>query len=129
VIINDNDAETAWSFNLLHELCHIWLGATGVSGANAASPVEQFCNDVAGLFFLPPNERQELLTLRGYQFDDLTDSINDLAVRSQVSRSMIAYTMLREGVIERGLWAQLSGLFRQQWVESRQDRRDRNRET
>jgi hypothetical protein len=42
---------------------------------------------------------------------------------------MIAYTLLREGVIERELWAQLSGIFRQQWVASRQDRRDRNRET
>ena len=129
VIINDNDAETAWSFSLLHELCHIWLGATGISGANAATPVEQFCNDVAGQVLLPPNERQELLALRGYQLDDLTDRINELAVRWQVSMSMIAYTLLREGVIEQDIWAQLSGLFRQQWVEARQDRRDRNRET
>jgi Zn-dependent peptidase ImmA (M78 family) len=129
VIINNNDAETAWSFSLLHELCHIWLGSTGISGANAATPVEQFCNDVAGQFFLPPNERQELRALRGYQLDGLADRIDELALRWRVSRSMIAYTLLREGVIERDLWAQLSGLFRQRWVESRQNRRDRNRET
>lgn len=129
VIINDNDAETAWSFSLLHELCHIWLGTTGISGANAATPVEQFCNDVAGRFFLPPNERQELRALRGYQLDHLADRIDELALRWRVSRSMLAYTLLREGAIERDLWAQLSSLFRQRWVESRQDRRDRNRET
>ncbi len=35
VIINDQDAKTAWSFTLLHELVHLWLGQTGVSGARA----------------------------------------------------------------------------------------------
>ena len=51
VVINDQDAETAWAFTLLHELCHIWLGASGISGATAGTAVEQFCNDVAGRFF------------------------------------------------------------------------------
>jgi hypothetical protein len=26
VVLNDQDARTAWSFTLLHELAHIWLG-------------------------------------------------------------------------------------------------------
>jgi Zn-dependent peptidase ImmA (M78 family) len=129
VIINDNDAETAWSFSLLHELCHIWLGTTGVSASIAATPIEQFCNDVAGQILLPPNEREALLALRGYPLDELGNAINELAERWQISRSMIAYTLLREGVIQHDLWVRLSVLFRQQWFESRQVRRDRNRET
>jgi transcriptional regulator with XRE-family HTH domain len=32
VVINDQDAKAAWSFTLLHELAHLWLGETGVSG-------------------------------------------------------------------------------------------------
>ena len=32
VVINDQDAKTARSFTLLHELAHIWLGQTGISG-------------------------------------------------------------------------------------------------
>ena len=32
IVVNDNDAETARSFTLMHELAHIWLGASGVSG-------------------------------------------------------------------------------------------------
>jgi transcriptional regulator with XRE-family HTH domain len=32
VIINDQDAKSAQSFTLLHELAHIWLGESGVSG-------------------------------------------------------------------------------------------------
>ena len=29
VVINDNDATTARSFSLIHELAHIWIGASG----------------------------------------------------------------------------------------------------
>ena len=32
IIVNDNDATTARSFTLMHELAHIWIGASGVSG-------------------------------------------------------------------------------------------------
>ena len=32
IVINDNDAGTARSFTLLHELVHVWLGASGISG-------------------------------------------------------------------------------------------------
>lgn len=69
VVINDQDSETAWAFTLLHELCHIWLGQTGVSGASAANDVEQFCNDVAGRFLMPSREetpsKRTLLAIRG----------------------------------------------------------------
>src|SRR3546814_18835021 len=34
VVINDRDAKTAWSFTLLHEVAHLWIGATGVSGGH-----------------------------------------------------------------------------------------------
>ena len=62
VVINDNDATTARSFTLMHELAHIWIGATGVSGplrAPPASVVERFCNEVAGEFLLPPEALEE----------------------------------------------------------------------
>ena len=32
VVINHQDHRGAWSFTLLHELTHLWLGETGVSG-------------------------------------------------------------------------------------------------
>src|SRR5690606_25240576 len=60
IVINDQDSEKAWAFTLLHELCHICLGQTVVSGTSAANAVEQFCNDVAGRFFLPRDEVQNL---------------------------------------------------------------------
>ena len=53
VIINNNDARPAWSFTLLHELAHIFLGITAVSGALMEARIEQFCNEVAGQILMP----------------------------------------------------------------------------
>ena len=53
VVVNDNDSEPAWSFTLLHELVHLLLGQTGISGARPGTGVEQFCNHVAAEWMLP----------------------------------------------------------------------------
>ncbi len=56
VAVNANDSPAAWSFTLVHELAHLWLGSTGVSGGTAERSVERFCNDVASEFLLPAYE-------------------------------------------------------------------------
>jgi transcriptional regulator with XRE-family HTH domain len=56
VVINDNDAVTARAFTLMHELAHIWIGASGVSGPLSMlseNAIERFCNEVAGEILLP----------------------------------------------------------------------------
>jgi Zn-dependent peptidase ImmA (M78 family) len=128
IVINDQDAETAWAFTLLHELCHIWLGATGVSGSNAGTAVEQFCNDVAGRFFLPMSDLETLRDLRGAGLTTVSARINDFAEARSISRSMVAYKLYREGVIEHDLWSGLTTLYRNQWLASRDAQRERNRE-
>ncbi len=128
VVINDQDSETAWAFTLLHELCHIWLGQSGVSGANAANDTEQFCNDVAGRFLLPSKEVEALAYLRGMSFDDAVTTIDKVAEQRNISRSMVAYKLFRENIIDRETWSGLSTLFRNQWRNARQDQRERNRE-
>ncbi|MGD0563074.1 MAG: XRE family transcriptional regulator [Roseiarcus sp.] len=128
IVINDQDAETAWAFTLLHELCHIWLGATGVSGANAGTAVEQFCNDLAGRFFLPASELTEFRDIGGSGLDLVSAKINEFAERRQLSRSMVAYKLYREGLITHALWRSLSAFFRTQWLGARQEQRERNRD-
>ena len=44
IVINDQDAKAAWSFTLLHELAHLWVGATGVSGQFTEGQLERFYN-------------------------------------------------------------------------------------
>ena len=128
VVINDEDAETAWAFTLLHEVCHIWLGATGISGANVSAIVEQFCNDVAGRFFLPTNELHVLRELRGEEFDAMVRRINDFAEPRKVSSSMVAYKLYREGIIERDVWNSLMTFYRTRWLLAREAQRERNRD-
>jgi Zn-dependent peptidase ImmA (M78 family) len=53
VVINDQDVKTAWSFTLLHELAHLWIGANGVM---EHSPKVAVRHDVASQFLLPTNE-------------------------------------------------------------------------
>ena len=33
IIINDQDAKSAWSMTMIHEVAHIWLGESGISGS------------------------------------------------------------------------------------------------
>jgi transcriptional regulator with XRE-family HTH domain len=60
VVVNENDSRAAWSFTLLHELAHIWLGETGVSGYEGAAEIERFCDRVAARFLLHPAELGEI---------------------------------------------------------------------
>lgn len=127
VIINDQDAKTAWSFTLLHELAHLWIGASGVSGTWAEMAIEKFCNDVAGEFLLPKDELLEL------QFDHLS-SLNDaVAVISQfaasrhVSRSMVAYKLYRGGSIDWFRWRALEGKLQEIWRQEKARRKAREK--
>ena len=128
IVINDQDAETAWSFTLLHELCHIWLGATGVSGTDASTAIEEFCNDVAGRFFLPADELIELRDTRGSELDRASARISAFAESRHISRSMVAYKLFREGLIDHDQWRSLSNLFRALWLRGREAQRERNRD-
>ena len=127
VVINEYDARTAWSFTLLHELVHLILGQTGVSSANAGNDIERFCDDVAGRFLLQNSEIRGLRLERMKSIDDLANHISEFANERNLSRTMIAYRAYRIGEIDQFAYAQLSGLFRQQWLAYRNSRRERQR--
>ena len=58
IFINHADAPGARLFTLIHELCHIWIGQTGLSdaGANNHRDEERFCNAVAAELLVPTDE-------------------------------------------------------------------------
>lgn len=124
VVINDQDSRAAWSFTLLHELTHIWLGQTGVSGARAELAIEQFCNDVAGEFLLPEEELNQISIGDRADIDAIAVRISAFARANNLSSSMVAYKLFRVGAIERERWLRLSKGFRDRWLKGRHRQRE-----
>jgi Zn-dependent peptidase ImmA (M78 family)/transcriptional regulator with XRE-family HTH domain len=93
VFINARDAKAAKNFTIVHELCHLWIGASGISNPNLrnrsveeTNVIEQFCNKVAAEVLAP---RTELL--HRWRFGVGTDNnIADLARYFRVSRYVVA---------------------------------------
>lgn len=126
IVINNNDARAAWPFTLLHEVVHLLLGHTGISGANAESDVECFCNDVASEYLLPSTAIKSFEAL-GLEIDELAAVLGQLSNKWKVSRSLIAYRLHRAGKIDRQAYRQIAEIFRQQWNAQRNEQRERSR--
>ena len=119
IVINDQDARAAWSFTALHEIAHLWLGTTGVSGASIEARIERYCNDVAGEILLPTAEIRTLANLRRAPVAGVIETVSTFATARKLSRAMVAYKLLRADVIPEGTWRQVADHFRQEWIASR----------
>jgi Zn-dependent peptidase ImmA (M78 family) len=128
VVINDQDDKSAWSFTLLHELTHLWLGTTGVSGAFADAKIEKFCNAVAAGFLLPANELPLVGVDRDTSLGAATRLIGEFADERHLSHSMVAYALFRAGSLTEQIWRALAVIFLKQWRHSRDAARERARE-
>lgn len=119
VVINDQDSATAWSFTLLHEVVHLCLGETGVSGGRPESALEQFCNDVASEYLVDASELR-LIKVGGSTPQDVARSkINDFARPRHLSSSMVSYRLFRSGAISFDYWNQLRAFYRSMWLAAR----------
>ena len=101
-VINDQDARAARSFTLIHELAHIWLGQTGVSGdpepylpLSQTARVERFCDDVASQFLLPTLALSTKPTFERSNREAAAALIKDIADQWSVSEPMVAYRFSR----------------------------------
>lgn len=98
VVINETDARSAWSFTLLHEVGHILLGQSAISGYDSEIAVERLCDDAAARLLLDIDELQGLPIADA--MDDAVEQISNYAGERNVSRKMVAYNLLRAGVID-----------------------------
>ena len=130
VIINSQDSKSAQSFTALHEVVHLWIGATGVSGAPGTSigtPTEQFCNDVAGEILLPLRELDELHGIEDHELEDAAQIIIEFAGLRHVSRSMVAYKLYRTSMISHEFWERLNAYFLKEWLRFKQGQKEKEK--
>lgn len=128
VVINDQDAKAAWSVTLLHELAHLWLGATGISGGSFDQAVEKFCNEVASEILV---SETELTAQFGYDaladWDSAIQAIDLLATNWKVSSRLVAYRLLRQKAINRQQFEKLGRFFFERWDADRKKRKGESR--
>ncbi len=110
IVINETDSKSAWPFTLLHELAHIFLGESGISGYDSDQAVETICNEAAAQFLLKDDELDEIPT-DNIDLEDLLQGVDSFATARNVSRKMIAYNLLRVGRISRSTYNQLTEQF------------------
>lgn len=123
VVINDNDAAPARAFTLMHELAHIWIGASGVSGplkGISENAVERFCNAVAGDFLLPSEAVGDLSAARGADAAHALVLAEDVARSWNVSQSVVVYRFLMNKWISDEVATTLFGMFAERWRTERQ---------
>lgn len=111
VVVNRKDAAAAWSFTLLHELAHLWLGESGVSGAWGDHEIERFCNRVASQILLPMEELERADFDATANIKQLERQIGRFADSRNISAAMVAYNLMRASRISPATWVALSDRF------------------
>jgi Zn-dependent peptidase ImmA (M78 family)/transcriptional regulator with XRE-family HTH domain len=129
VVINDQDARTAWSFTLLHEIAHLWLGTTGVSGTSFEKAIERFCNDVASNFLLPAAELRELNIGVDTTPARAIELITVFANKRFVSRKMVAYGLLKANRIDLTTWRAFDAALSKLWQKEKATDKQKGRES
>lgn len=127
IVINDRDARTARSFTLIHELTHIWLGQTGVSGPvrdMPANAIERFCNDVAGEFLLPPFALEDLTQLRGMDVPSVLRATERVSQAWNVSQALMTYRLARKQLVSAVVAGEIFRLLAERWRNERERSRD-----
>lgn len=135
IVINDQDAKAARSFTLIHELVHIYLGESGVSGTpeqaqgtNSIARVEQFCNEAASLVLLPQTfESQWPESLRVGEADSALRYIEKTAKTWAVSEPLVAFRLRRLGWITTPMYQQFGNAFARRWQEQKASTKVKNR--
>jgi Zn-dependent peptidase ImmA (M78 family) len=134
IVINDQDAKAAWSFTLIHELVHIFVGSIGISGLPVTGEpvtqnarVERFCNDVAGELLLP--DQALVRVQRMATADAILQEAEILCREWHVSKAMAAYRLWRAQKADADTYGEVVRILGDQWQRQRAVEREKNKAT
>jgi len=120
IVVNPNDARTAMSVTLLHELTHLCLGQTGISGGEPERRIERFCDAVASSILVRDEELVEHIgPLNNRAFEDALAIIDEFADSVRVGPSLIAYRLNAINLLETERFRRLSAFFVDRWHRTR----------
>ncbi len=123
IAVNANDSGGAQAFTIVHELVHLWLGLTGVSGRFDERQIEKFCNDVAGEFLLPTEELAQLSVNEEAELTKAIQRISAFADARKVSKTMVAYKLHRSDAFSYEFYESIARTFRRNFLNQRSQNR------
>ncbi|MCY4673134.1 MAG: XRE family transcriptional regulator [Bacteroidetes bacterium] len=129
VIINNQDSPSAWSFTLLHEMVHLLLNETGISGYDFEMESEVFCNTVASTCLLPTKDLEQVGINPIQDIIKQEQHISSFAQRRNLSHTMVACRLFRAGSTDQLSFNDLRDRFAQKWELNRSKQRERGRQS
>lgn len=117
IFINGVDAKAAQIFTLIHELAHIWLGASGVSNngldaiGSRMNSIEKLCNDIAAEVLVPATDLLE----RWKKETDFVQQVEKLSSFYKVSTVVIARRLFDLEIIEKDAYWNYYQLQASRW--------------
>lgn len=130
VVINNQDAKSAWPVTLLHEVAHLWLGQTGISGAAAEGRVERFCDSVASELLVPEAEIETAFSAASLgSFESSAELIGRFASERKVSSTLVAFRLMGIGAVSQNLFRELSGYFYERWRSHKEGQKQKSKES
>ncbi|MDV5354843.1 ImmA/IrrE family metallo-endopeptidase [Enterobacter asburiae] len=116
IFVNHADAPGARLFTLIHELCHIWIGQSGISDGDthASRSEEVLCNAVAAELLVPAEEFQLL-----WQQDkeNWQDNLPLLENHFRISSWVLARRALTLGFIQHDDYSSFIAKLKAAWLE------------
>ena len=135
IVINPNDAKVAMIFTLIHELCHLLLGESGISNWNSLDiskrslpfQNESYCDRVAAEFLSP---QSDVLNAWQKQLPKYAPelAIEHIARQFNVSRIVIARRLLELDKIDYDYYWDFFNACQEEWQELRDKIKPKNKD-
>lgn len=111
IVVNKKDTHKGRIFSMMHELAHIFLGDSSISGEDLyfeQEKIEVFCNQVAASILLPSTwfDNDELLLdiKNSNKWDD--EAVDIIAQRFNISRESVWRRLLTNNIISQDVYRQ-----------------------